>query len=48
VRQQVLDKMRAAGAPQRWIELVESVVQMQAEDQKRSLGDSLPPGLVLL
>ena len=24
------------------------LVQMQAEDQKRSLGDSLPPGLVLL
>lgn len=48
VRQHVLDKMRAAGAPQRWLELVDSVVQMQAEDQKRSLGDSLPPGLVLL
>jgi len=48
VRQQVLEKMRAAGAPARWIALVESVVQMQAEDQKRSLGDSLPPGLVLL
>lgn len=48
VRTQVLDKMRAAGAPQRWIDLVDSVVQMQAEDQQRSLGDSLPPGLVLL
>ena len=48
VRQQVLDKMRAAGAPQRWLELVERVVQMDAQDQQRSLGDSLPPGLVLL
>ena len=47
-RTQVLDKMRAAGAPQRWMELVAQVVQMEAEDQKRSLGDSLPPGLVLL
>ena len=28
--------------------MVEQVVQMQAEDHKRSLGDSLPPGLVLL
>lgn len=48
VRQQVLEKMRAAGAPVRWIELLTSVVQMQAQDQQRSLGDSLPPGLVLL
>ena len=48
VRTQVLDKMRAASAPARWIELVEQVVQMAAEDQQRSLGDSLPPGLVLL
>ena len=48
VREQVLLKMRAAGAPQRWVAMVEQVVQMEAEDQKRSLGDSLPPGLVLL
>ena len=48
VRQQVLEKMRASGAPERWVTLVEQVVQMQAEDQKRSLGDSVPPGLVLL
>jgi molecular chaperone DnaK (HSP70) len=47
-RAQVLEKMQAAGAPQRWIAMVEQVVQMEAEDQKRSLGDSLPPGLVLL
>ena len=48
VRAQVLEKMRSSGAPERWIAMVEQVVQMQAEDQKRSLGDSLPPGLVLL
>lgn len=48
VRAQVLEKMRSSGAPQRWMELVEQVVQMEAEDHKRSLGDSLPPGLVLL
>jgi hypothetical protein len=48
VRTVVLEKMRAAGAPERWIALVQQVVHMQAEDQKRSLGDSLPPGLVLL
>ena len=48
LRTRVLEKMRASGAPERWIAMVEQVVQMQAEDQKRSLGDSLPPGLVLL
>ena len=48
LRAQVLEKMHACGAPPRWIALVEHVVQMEAEDQQRSLGDSLPPGLVLL
>ncbi|MBV8250466.1 MAG: molecular chaperone DnaK, partial [Comamonas sp.] len=48
LRARVLEKMRASGAPERWIAMVEQVVQMEAEDQKRSLGDSLPPGLVLL
>ncbi|WP_027014143.1 Hsp70 family protein [Comamonas composti] len=48
VRARVLEKMRISGAPERWIAMVEQVVEMQAEDQKRSLGDSLPPGLVLL
>lgn len=47
-RARVLEKMRACNAPQRWIAMVEQVAQMQAEDHKRSLGDSLPPGLVLL
>jgi molecular chaperone DnaK (HSP70) len=48
IRAQVLEKMRASGAPERWMAMVEQVVEMQVEDQKRSLGDSLPPGLVLL
>lgn len=48
VRAQVLEKMRSCGAPARWVAMVEQVVQMEVEDQQRSLGDSLPPGLVLL
>ena len=28
--------------------MVEQVQQMDAQDAKRSLGDSLPPGLVLV
>ena len=48
LRTQILAKLRGSGAPARWIAMVEQVVQMDAEDQQRSLGDSLPPGLVLL
>ena len=48
VRCQVLDKMRAAAAPERWMEMVQEVAQMQEQDHQRSWGDSLPPGLVLL
>ncbi|QMV72458.1 hsp70 family protein [Comamonas piscis] len=48
LRKEVLDKMRSSGAPERWIAMVSEVVAMDAEDQQRSLGDSLPPGLALL
>ncbi|GAB2815755.1 Hsp70 family protein [Comamonas piscis] len=48
LRRDVLDKMRGSGAPERWIAMVSEVVAMDAEDQQRSLGDSLPPGLALL
>lgn len=47
-RAQVLDKLRAAHALARWVAMVEQVQQMDAQDAKRSLGDSLPPGLVLV
>ena len=47
-RAQVLEKLRAAQAPERWVEMVERVQQMDAQDAKRSMGDSLPPGLVLV
>jgi molecular chaperone DnaK (HSP70) len=47
-RAQVLEKLRAAYAPARWVDMVETVQQMDAQDAKRSLGDSLPPGLVLV
>lgn len=47
-RAQVLDKLRASGAPARWLALVQEVQALDAADQQRSLGDSLPPGLVLV
>lgn len=47
-RAQVLAKLQASGAPRRWQDLVQSVQALDAQDQQRSLGESLPPGLVLL
>ncbi len=47
-RAEVLAKLQSAGAPERWIALVQSVQDMDADDRKRSFGDSLPPGLSLL
>ncbi len=47
-RAAVLGKLRASGAPQRWVDQVEQVQEMSREDRQRSLGDSLPPGLVLV
>ena len=46
-RAQVLHKLRASHAPARWMALLEQVQTMDAQDQKRNWGDSLPPGLVL-
>ena len=48
VRAAVLDKLTASGAPERWLQQVREVVELGTEDRQRSLGDSLPPGLVLL
>ena len=39
-RAQVLEKLCAAHAPERWIALVEQVHAMDAQDARRSLGDS--------
>jgi hypothetical protein len=47
-RARVLDKLRASGAPERWLAQVAQVQEMNAEDRRLSLGDSLPPGLVLV
>ncbi len=48
LRAQVLDKLAASGAPERWMGQVREVVELDEQDRQRSLGDSLPPGLVLL
>ncbi|WP_313083156.1 Hsp70 family protein [Pulveribacter sp.] len=48
VRAQVLAKLQDSAAPERWVSQVREVVQLDAEDRQRSLGDSLPPGLALI
>src|SRR5262249_19752164 len=45
VRRQVIDAARDANAPESWERLLTEVVQMEAADQARVLGDTLPIGL---
>jgi molecular chaperone DnaK (HSP70) len=47
VRAQTLDALRSAGAPERWLQMVEQVTQLEAADEARALGDTLPVGLKL-
>jgi hypothetical protein len=39
--------LKEAKAPERWMQLVTDVVQLEAEDEARALGDTLPIGLEL-
>ncbi len=48
VRQDLLQRLRAANAPQLWQDLVAQVMQLDEEGQRRVLGEALPPGLKLL
>jgi molecular chaperone DnaK (HSP70) len=45
VREQVMDAAREANAPESWERLLTDVVQMEAADQARVFGDTLPIGL---
>lgn len=45
VRARVIDALKAAKAPDRWAQLVNEVVALEAEDEARALGDTLPLGL---
>ncbi len=47
-RSQVIDLLRAAKSPTSWIEMVDTVVTLNAADEQRIFGDSLPPGLRLI
>ena len=48
LRQQVLHKLAASGAPASWASMVREVVELDQASTTRMFGDALPPGLKLL
>ncbi|MGB9108149.1 MAG: molecular chaperone DnaK, partial [Telluria sp.] len=48
LRQQVLHKLAASGAPANWAAMVRDVVELDQASATRMFGDALPPGLKLL
>ena len=48
LREQVLQKLAAGGAPANWAAMVREVVELDQASTSRMLGDALPPGLKLL
>jgi hypothetical protein len=48
VREEVLRKLSASGAPPAWPAMVRDVVELDQAVETRMLGDALPPGLKLL
>ncbi len=45
LRERTVAALRAAKAPERWLQMVTEVVQLGADDEARALGDTLPLGL---
>ena len=45
LRQQVARRLAASKAPASWAAMVQSAVQLDEADQRRSFGEALPPGL---
>jgi hypothetical protein len=48
LREQVLQKLAASGAPSSWAAMVREVVELDQASTTRMFGDALPPGLKLL
>ena len=48
LRQDVIVKLRAFGAPASWMRMVQEVATLEAADERRIFGESLPAGLSLL
>ena len=48
LRADILRRLVASGAPSNWIAMVRELVQLDQADEKRMLGEALPPGLKLI
>lgn len=48
LRQQVLDKLKQAKAPQSWQDMVAEFKQLDEQQEKQIFGEALPPGLRLI
>ncbi|RFP18372.1 MULTISPECIES: Hsp70 family protein [unclassified Duganella] len=48
LRTEILRRLAAVGAPANWSAMVREVVQLDQADEKRMLGEALPPGLKLI
>jgi hypothetical protein len=47
LRTRTIGELKTAGASERWIQMVSQVVVLEAADEARALGDTLPLGLTL-
>ncbi|SMF95890.1 Molecular chaperone DnaK (HSP70) [Methylomagnum ishizawai] len=47
-RHRLIDKLRAAKAPESWISMVSEVKELTEADEQRIFGEALPPGLKLI
>jgi molecular chaperone DnaK (HSP70) len=48
LREEVIRRLNVIRAPANWIAMVQQVIQLDQANEKRILGDSLPPGLKLI
>jgi molecular chaperone DnaK (HSP70) len=47
-RAEVIERLRATGSPASWMAMVRETITLDAADEQRVFGDTLPPGLRLL
>jgi hypothetical protein len=47
-RQSVLTVLRAQRVPEHWVQMVEEVAELEADEQTKMFGDALPIGLRLV
>lgn len=48
LRTKVITQLKASKAPASWLEMLESVKQLDASEEKQIFGEALPPGLTLI